>query len=96
MLALRFIVKLVWRLISAFYFPLHFAVGSFYVAALVLGEQMDCRSLCDFPENCADNNTLMTFDFFLYAGVGLAFLALVLPAIIFYRERKMVRTSIFD
>lgn len=87
--------KIPWKIISAFYFPIHFAVGSFYVASLVLGEQFDCRNMCMLIGNCANDDTLMLFDFFLYSGLGLILLAFVLPAMVFYRNKKIIDSKIF-
>lgn len=87
--------KIPWKIISAFYFPIHFAIGSFYVASLVLGEQDDCRNYCVITFNCANDDTLMMLDFFAYSGVGLIILAFVLPSLILYRNKKIVDTKIF-
>jgi len=88
-------MKLSWKLISAFYFPLHFAFGCFYISSLVLGEKEDCRTPCAFSMSCADNNTLLLLDLFGYTGIGLIILSLALPAITSYNEKKIIQTSIF-
>lgn len=95
MLALIFMNKIPWKLISAFYLPIHFAIGSFYMADYVLGGQSDCRNSCMWSPDCADADTLMKLDFFALSGVGLIILAFVLPSLIIYRNRKIIDTKIF-
>jgi len=87
--------KIPWKLISAFYFPVHFAVGSFYMANYVLGEESDCRNACLWTPDCANADTLMKLDFFAYSGLGLIILAFVLPSLILYRNKKIIDTKIF-
>lgn len=87
--------KIPWKIISAFYFPIHFAIGSLYFADYVLGEQYDCRSMCIIAGNCADADTLFLLDLFAYSGIGLIILAFVLPSLILYRNKKIIDTKIF-
>ena len=92
-----FIMQLTWKLFAAFYFPLHFAVGSFYVSGIVLVEKVDCRGLCDAsPNSCAELDALIMSDFFVYAVFGLIALAFVLPAIMVYRQKNIIQTSFFS
>jgi hypothetical protein len=87
-------MTLFWRLVLAFYLPLHFAVGCFYVASLILGGKVDCRNLCTIPMgSCADSTTLILFDLFAYPGIGLFFLAFILPFIIYKRHRPVYQTK---
>lgn len=68
--------------------PLHFAFGSFYMVSRVLDEKIDCRNLCTPMDSlCANYDTLMLADFFLYSGVGLIMLSIVFPLIISYRNK---------
>lgn len=80
-------MKTGWKLLIAFYMPLHFAFGSFYVVSWILDGKDDCRNSCTFTLNCADFSTLMWVDFFAYAGIGLIMLSIVLPSIISYRNK---------
>ena len=84
-----------WKLVLAFYLPLHFAVGSFYLANAVLGERIDCRSLCDFPSGCADQDTLFLSDFFGIVGCSLVITAFVLPLLIAHRGQPVIAARIF-
>lgn len=84
-----------WKLVLAFYFPLHFAYGSFYVANAVLDGQADCRNSCDITMNCANSDKLMLVDVFIYTGIILVILGFVLPATMSYRNEKIIQTSIF-
>ena len=89
-------MKLSWKLFAAFYFPLHFAVGSFYAADRVLDGQTDCRYMCVWMENCAGQETLLIADIFIYSGISLVLLSLFLPSLMFYRQQEIIQTSIFD
>ncbi len=84
-----------WKLLLAFYLPLHFAFGSFYLAGAVLGERIDCRNLCT-PFDCADADTLFLYDVFGGLGLALVTTAIVLPLLIEYRERSIIETRIFE
>ena len=86
-------MKLSWKLCAAFYFLLHFAVGSFYTADRALGDEVDCRNLC-VVMNCADGDSLLAHDFFAFAGIGLVILSVLLPSIMLYRRQKVIQTSI--
>ena len=89
-------MKIPWKIVLAFYMPLHFAFGCFYVASRILDEKVDCRSLCTITPNCANFDVLMWLDFFMYSGVGLLILSIALPLIVHNRERKVIHTSIFN
>lgn len=98
MLALVFMKKISWKFILTFYLPFYFAFGAFYLAYKLLYDQTDCRN-CSFCNplslNCADQTTLFLMDFFVYTGIALIILSIVVPTIISYRNSKVIETKIF-
>lgn len=88
-------MKLIWKLLLAFYLPIHFAVGCFYVANPVLEGKIDCRNSCVIYFNSyADDRTLMLFDFFAYSGIGLLLLAFILPLMILRRSHPLYQNNV--
>ncbi len=88
-------MKIPWKLISAFYFPLHLAFGSFYLSYEMLNGKTDCRN-CSFCNafSCADQTSLFWSDLFFYIGLGLVVFSIILPSIISYRNEKVIESSI--
>jgi len=85
-----------WKLLIAFYMPLHFAFGCFYVVSWILGRKDDCRNSCTFTFNCADFNTLIWVDVFAYSGIGLILLSIVLLIIIESRNKELHPLKLFS
>ena len=85
-----------WKLLLAFYLPLHFAFGSFYLANAALGELIDCRNTCVLSFACADVDTLFLSDLLGGFGGALVITAFVLPLLIEYRSQPIIETRIFQ
>ena len=81
-------MKIVSKLLLAFYLPIHFAVGAFYLSAKILGDKVICGECIIYISKCADNQTEMLSIFFNISGIGLIILGVFLPILIFSRERK--------
>ena len=79
-------MKIGWKLLIVFYMPLHFAFGSFYLAHWLLDGKADCRNVSTVWWDCANSNTLIWVDVFVYLGIGLILLSIVLPLIISSRN----------
>jgi len=89
-------MKIGWKLLIAFYMPLHFAFGSFYVVSWIQDGKTDCRNLCTFMgEKCAESDALIWSDLFAYSGVGLILLSIVLPLVILSRNSEPQPLKLF-
>lgn len=97
-------MKFHWKLLLAFYLPLHFAFGCFYLSGLIQQSQsmwieskpgFSYELSCSF---CYDDPHLSTVfsGIFWIAGIGLIILSVVLPSLILYRKYQTPLPKIFS
>lgn len=88
-------MKFHWKLLLAFYMPLHFAFGSFYIADLLERrvELLNKTSETDYSgfsfDLAGESPFFSYFDlhyYFDYMGFGLVLLSLFLPSLLLYRK----------
>lgn len=88
-------MKTGWKLLIAFYMPLHFAFGSFYTVSWLLDGKTDCRNVCVITTKCANTDISIWVDFFAYSGFGLILLSIVLPSLILSRNNDPQPLKLF-
>lgn len=94
-------MKFHWKLLLAFYLPLHFAFGSFYLSDSKPATQINQGTITEsgysFEACGASVNNFSSSDFFAFAGWGLILLSVLLPALILKRETETTSIeSIFN
>lgn len=94
-------MKTGWKLLIAFYMPLHFALGCFYLSDLMQNKSIEMKSGFSYEFSCSfcydDPHLFAVFSgIFLIVGIGLIVLSVSFPLLILYRKNQTPFPKIFD
>lgn len=94
-------MKIGWKLFVAFYMPLHFAFGCFYLSNLMQNKSIEMKSgfSYEFSHSFSyDDPHLFAVlsGIFLTAGIGLIILSVSLPLLILYRKNQTPFPKLLD
>jgi hypothetical protein len=89
-------MKFFWKLFLAFFLPLLFALGSFYLSKLVKRVQNNSESGLSFDFPDAGLDFLSLPDWFNVVGISLIFLSVLLPTLILKRETETPAEKLID